>query len=135
MLPGYKTARWASVRECHPSDSDEKAGASETVLPQTPCAPSRVGLGKHLPIPAPEVSRPTPAPDGIRSGCSTSARRGERSTAPPRHQQQQKRVHQGAPDAVALKIRKDANRPHGNNWVGGDGRLARRNVPDHAIVG
>jgi hypothetical protein len=47
----------------------------------------------------------------------------------------EKRVHQGAPDAGALMIRKDANRPHGNNWVGGDGRLARRNVADHPAVG
>jgi hypothetical protein len=28
-------------------------------------------------------------------------------------------------------IRKDADRPHGNNWVGGDGRLARRDMADH----
>ena len=46
-----------------------------------------------------------------------------------------KRVHQGAPDAGALMIRKDADRPHGNNRVGGDGRFARRNVADHPAVG
>jgi hypothetical protein len=46
----------------------------------------------------------------------------------------EKPVHQSAPDASALMIRKDANRPYGNNWVGGDGRLARRNVADHAAL-
>src|SRR5205085_4639234 len=43
-------------------------------------------------------------------------------------------VHQGAPDAGALMIRKDANRPHGNNWVGGDGRLARRDMANYPAV-
>src|SRR5262245_23733542 len=39
------------------------------------------------------------------------------------------RVHQGAPDAGALMIRKDSNRPCGNNWIGGDGRAAHRRSP------
>src|SRR5947208_15909514 len=40
---------------------------TETVLQQSLCTRSEVGLGKHLPIPAPEVPRPTPWPDGTRS--------------------------------------------------------------------
>jgi hypothetical protein len=47
----------------------------------------------------------------------------------------EERVHQRAADARALVIRKDADRPHGNNWVGGDGRLARRNVADDLTLG
>ncbi len=47
----------------------------------------------------------------------------------------EKRVYQGAPDACALMIRKGANRPDGDNWVGGDGRLARRDMADHPAVG
>jgi hypothetical protein len=35
------------------------------------------------------------------------------------------------PDALALMLRKDADRPHGDDRVGGDGRLARRDVTDH----
>src|SRR5262249_34216442 len=42
----------------------------------------------------------------------------------------EKGVHQGAPDAESLIFRKDADRPHGNDRVGGDGRPARRDVAD-----
>ena len=111
-----------------------RPGRTQTVLPQTPCARSGVGLGSHLPTPVPEVSRPTPR--GTESEAAVVLRRAEENDH--RHvrgiSSGEKRVHQGAPDAVALKIREDANRPHGNNWGGGDGRLARCNVPDHAIV-
>src|SRR4051794_10823683 len=47
----------------------------------------------------------------------------------------EKPIHQRAPDAFALMIRKDSDWPHGNNRVGGDGRLARRNLADHSGVG
>src|SRR4051812_29127205 len=47
----------------------------------------------------------------------------------------EKGLHQSAPDAGSLMIRKYANRPHGNNWVIGDRRVARRNVAGHPAVG
>jgi hypothetical protein len=44
-------------------------------------------------------------------------------------------VHQGAPDARTLMIRKYADRPHGNNVIGRNSCVARRNVADHPAVG
>src|SRR5262249_7715450 len=94
------------------------------------CTRSEVEPEKPLPTSAPEVSRPVPGPDGTRSGCSTSVSPAKRSLARPRISSGEKRVHQGAPDAEPLIGRKDADRPHGNDCVGGDGRPARRDVAD-----
>ena len=44
------------------------------------------------------------------------------------------RVHQCDTDAYTLVIREDADRPHGDNPVGRNGRVARRNVADHPAV-
>jgi len=46
----------------------------------------------------------------------------------------EQRIHQHAPDAGALMSRKDADRPHRDNRLGGDSRPARRNVADHLTL-
>src|SRR4051794_38098386 len=47
----------------------------------------------------------------------------------------EERVHQGAPDACALMVREDPDRPHGHNRFGGDGRPARRDMADYPAAG